>query len=136
MSQWDEPTFQSIWVSRIKKSDDTVPPAVAGIYYGAAGRALETYFKYQVQCIYCLFTAGAVFALLRRKQDFPGESGMRPAALLLLLVLGAFCYHAVAEAKSQYVLIYIPLMLPFAAYAIQMLTAPRLLRAADKRGEG
>lgn len=128
MSQWDEPTFQSIWVSRIKKSDDTVPPVVAGIYYGAAGRALETYFKYQVQFIHCLFTAGAVLALVRRKRDFPGESGLRPAALLLLLVLGAFCYHAIAEAKSQYVLIYIPLMLPFAAYAIQLLTAPRFLR--------
>lgn len=133
MSQWDEPTFQSIWVSRIKKSDDTVPPVVAGIYYGAAGRALETYFRYQVQCIYCLFTAGAVIALVRRKRDFTGESGMRPAALLLLLILGAFCYHAVAEAKSQYVLIYIPLMLPLAAYAIQLMTAPRLLQAMRKR---
>ncbi len=134
MSQWDEPTFQSIWVSRIKKSDDSVPPVVAGIYYGAAGRALETYFRYQVQCIYCLFTAGAAIALVRRKRDFEKESGMRPAALLLLLILGAFCYHAVAEAKSQYVLIYIPFMLPFAAYAIQLMTAPRLLRAMDKRG--
>ena len=38
--------------------------------------------------------------------------------LLPLVALGGFGYHLLFEGKSQYVLTYIPLLIPVAAYAL------------------
>ena len=38
--------------------------------------------------------------------------------LLPLVLLGGFGYHLLFEAKSQYILTYIVLLLPYAAYAL------------------
>ena len=38
--------------------------------------------------------------------------------LLPLVVLGGFGYHLLFEGKSQYVLTYIPLLIPVASYAL------------------
>lgn len=38
--------------------------------------------------------------------------------LLTLVILGGFGYHLLFEGKSQYVLTYIPLLIPVASYGI------------------
>lgn len=134
MSQWDEPTFQSIWVSRIKKLGETVGFPASAIYESSVDGGLFQYFRYQVQTLYAFFALGLA-ELLAAKRYRAAElpSRLRTAALPLVL-LGAFLYHALAEAKSQYVLLYLPLLLPYAAIGI--LGATEFLNRAIRRLRG
>jgi hypothetical protein len=48
--------------------------------------------------------------------------------LLALIILGGFVYHLIFEAKSQYVLPYFIMMVPFAAYGFYSLVHLKLPR--------
>lgn len=122
MSQWDEPTFQSIWVSRIKKLDQDMPPLVDAIYSSSMGGGLFLYFRYQVQCIYFFFLIGLSVLLFYNTRRTSDASQCLLFALLPLTALGSFLFHTLAEAKSQYVLIYVLLMFPMTALGMQRAT--------------
>ena len=48
--------------------------------------------------------------------------------LLPLILLGGFGYHLLFEAKSQYALTYLPLLLPIAAYGLNTLLEGKYTR--------
>ena len=73
-----------------------------------------------MQILYLLFAAGIYMMFINKKTNIE-------TILLPLVGLGGFGYHLLFEGKSQYVLTYIPLLIPVAAYALNT-----ILDASDK----
>ena len=42
--------------------------------------------------------------------------------IIPMILVGAVLYHALFEAKAQYSIIYVPMMLPYAAFGIHALS--------------
>ena len=126
LSQWNEPTFESIWVSKVKhhtpsdaEADEFKTTALSSeqmrglpqaVYYKSLGQALELHFNFYMQIVYIMFAVGIYLLFIRKKSSIE-------TVLLPLVLLGAFGYHLLFEGKSQYILTYIPLLIPTAAYA-------------------
>lgn len=137
LSQWNEPSFESVWVSKAREHESPPPAYVQSVYEGTIGDILSFGFEHGVTYAYAMFALG-LFAVLRRrfvKRAAGGLSAQTPpefAALLPLTVFGAFVYHLLFEAKSQYVLVYLPMLLPYAAfgavYAADIATRRRVRR--------
>lgn len=114
LSQWNEPEFESIWVSKVKgHTDNELASKGIGkaVYEGSFGQALGIHFNIYMQILYLLFAAGIYMMFINKKTNIE-------TILLPLVVLGGFGYHLLFEGKSQYVLTYIPLLIPVAAYAL------------------
>lgn len=129
-SQWNEPAFQSVWSSAAGEHDGTVSPAAEALYNGAAGRGLQQYFDFYTQLIYVGFAAYAILLCGKKRRS--------PQRLILpLVLLGAFAYHALFEAKSQYALPYLPMMTPIAAAGLAACAqslAQRIFRIRTHKG--
>lgn len=127
LSQWNEPTFESIWVSKVKShtanaeeyhrlnSSGTInSEQIKGlpqlVYYKSLGQALELHCNFYMQMLYLMFAVGIYLLFINKKTNIE-------TALLPLILLGAFGYHLLFEGKSQYIVTYIPLLIPTAAYA-------------------
>lgn len=109
-SQWCEPLFQSTWASASCGRTEPVTPLIESIGNGPINAWLMQYFNLWMQYVYIALAAG-LFLLARRGH------GTDAQMIVPLIFIGAFVYHTLFEAKSQYALIYVPLMLPYAAYA-------------------
>lgn len=109
LSQWNETSFQSIWNNQVRgQYGERV--GIAAYVCGEGEHAVKILMDQYVQLIY----AGMLFAVIRllRVKD--------PVMLLFpLVILGGFMYHELFEAKSQYVLTYVVLMIPYAVYGFQ-----------------
>ncbi|MEE3472934.1 MAG: hypothetical protein VZR24_20035, partial [Butyrivibrio hungatei] len=82
---------------------------VESVYSGGLQKVFDNWFNYTVMMIYIFFTAGMIWMILRRKLTTAG-------LILPVAILGAILYHMLFEAKSQYILPYFILMIPFAVY--------------------
>jgi hypothetical protein len=112
LSQWNEPSYESIWVSKVKGHDVDVQEGLGkAVYDGSTGQFLELYFNFYMMAVFILFTLGIYFMFLYKKTNIS-------TVLLPLVLLGGFGYHLLFEGKSQYILTYIVLLLPYAAYAL------------------
>jgi len=109
-SQWDEPTFQSIYVSQVLKHKGEIPRTIDNIYNGTMGKGIYQYMKHQVQILYVLALMGIWQSRRNRNLRI-----LTP----LLYLLGAFIYYLLFEGKSQYILIYLPVIIPYAALGIE-----------------
>lgn len=122
LSQWNEPTYESVWVSQVKKHVTSVPAFVDSVYTGELGSAI----KYSLNILQELIFFGFVLALI---------SGLKKPdlifTLLPLIVLGGFLYHLINEAKSQYILIYFVMLIPYAAYGLCGLVSLRKKSQTD-----
>ena len=137
LSQWNEPTFESIWVSKVKHHEPTESEAnefkttslsseqmrglPQAVYYKSLGQALELHFNFYMQIVYIMFAVGVYLLFIRKKSSIE-------TVLLPLVLLGAFGYHLLFEGKSQYILTYIPLLIPTAAYAFSELLSGKYER--------
>lgn len=113
-SQWNEPTFESIWVSKVKGHTAEINKAVESVYYGNMGDILIEYFNQYMQVTYLMFAIGIAVIFLKKIGNIENS-------LLLLILLGAFGYHLLFEGKSQYILTYIILLIPTASFAVNSL---------------
>jgi hypothetical protein len=125
LSQWNEPSFESIWSSKARKHETALPAFAENIYSGPLSGALSFGFEHGVQLVYTLSVFAFPLALVRRRSrtkfvsaDAVSVSAVDPAcaALLPVFVLGGFLYHLLFEAKSYYALTYFVLLLPYAAF--------------------
>lgn len=121
ISQWHEPTYESIWVSKSKSHLKEIPAYVESIYNGNTGQVLDVYFNQYTQIVFLFFAIGLIYLLVRKKAN-------AETILLPLVLLGAFGYHLLFEAKSQYALTYIILLIPTASFGIKAL----IIDNADK----
>ena len=112
-SQFNEPSYESIWISQVRSHDypegQLLPAIVTSVYTGGLQKVFDNWFNYYVMMVYIFFTAGMIWLIFRRKLNT--ESLILPVA-----ILGAILYHMLFEAKSQYILPYFILMIPFAVY--------------------
>lgn len=110
LSQWNEPTYECIWVSQVKEHiGGWIPDAVASVYNGVTGEVLNFLFDRWQSVILWLLIA----ALVRLFTADGTEQLLFPTVLA-----GGVLYHMLFEAKSQYCLTYAVLMLPLAAYGL------------------
>ena len=130
LSQWNEPTFESIWVSKVKSHTATeeqqenyktatlgseqMEGLVKSVYSKSTGQFLELHFNFYMQILYIMFAVGIYLLFINKKSNIQ-------TVLLPLVLLGAFGYHMLFEGKSQYILTYIPLLVPTAAYAFSVM---------------
>lgn len=114
VSQWNEPTFESIWVSKVKSHSSEINGIGKSVYDGSFGQLLELYFNFYMQIIYGVFAIGIVCLIYKKKANIE-------TILLPLIVLGGFGYHLLFEGKSQYILTYIILLLPTVAYGFSLI---------------
>lgn len=111
LSQWNEPTFESIWISKVKQHTTDINAIGKSVYDGSLGQLFELHFNFYIQILYSLFAIGLCLLIIRKSTNLC-------TILLPLVILGGFGYHLLFEGKSQYVSTYIPLMIPTAAYAM------------------
>lgn len=111
LSQWNEPTFESIWVSKVKSHSEELGGLGTAIYDKSLGQLLTLHFNFYMQVMYLLFAVGIYLMFIRKKSSVE-------TVLLPLVILGGFGYHLLFEGKSQYILTYIPLLIPTAAFAL------------------
>jgi len=109
-SQWNEPTYESLWINQVRASYSS-----SGKLYDFVCKDNDRAFAYIMnivqQAVFIAFAAGLV--LLFRERDMK-------KTILPLTILGALLYHLMFEAKSQYALGYFLLMVPIAAYGINI----------------
>lgn len=123
-SQWNEPAYQCIWSSAAGERSGPVSAFVESLGTGEAGEAVNAYFNQIMQYIYVGFTL-FLFRLCKKK-------GRADELLLPLVILGAAMYHALFEAKAQYAVIYVPMMLPCAACAMTALCDRMALHTGER----
>lgn len=114
LSQWNEPTFESIWVSKVKGHEVAIKGGIGeAVYDKSLGQLLELHFELYMRVLYLLFAIGIYCLFISKKTNIQ-------TILLPLVLMGGFGYHFLFEAKSQYILTYIPLIIPTAAYALNL----------------
>ncbi len=111
LSQWNEPTYESIWVSEVKGHTNELGAIGTAVYDGSLGQILEIHFNLYMQILFLLFAVGIFLLIVRRKANIE-------TILFPLVMMGAFGYHLLFEGKSQYLCTYIILMIPIAAYTL------------------
>lgn len=108
LSQWNEPTYQSIWINQSRPSYSEY-----GRMYNAFCVEHSSELEDYMGAIEQLVALGCSFGIvmLLKKRDIL-------SALPVLIILGAMLYHLIFEAKSQQSMGYFVLMIPVAAYGI------------------
>ena len=128
-SQWNEPEFQSIWSSATADASSVSAPVsdfVFSLGRGDASDAIHEYFNQLMQFVYIGMTI-SFWVLLKKKEERREERLIVP-----LILVGAAVYHALFEAKAQYAIIYIPMMLPYAAFGVKAV-ADRMFRKSARQ---
>lgn len=109
-SQWNETTYQSIWLNqRFQHNSKTFP---ASYVCGDGEQQMKDYMDVYSALIFTMFTAGLILLLRRKNRD------NLAVVFLPLIILGGFLYHSVFEAKPQYAIFYYVMMIPIAGYTL------------------
>ena len=128
VSQWNEPTYESIWVSKVKSHYEEIGSFATSVYDKSWGQFFDLYFNEYMQLVFVMFSGGILMLFIRKKTNIE-------TILLPLVLLGGFTYHLLFEGKSQYVLTYIILLLPYAAYFAISLPEIRLKEKLKKSSQ-
>lgn len=136
ISEWSEPTYQSLFYSNCTAAwspygpnyGRDLPAVINGIYYGATAEVLFNFMDgYQI-LIYC----GALICLLSKRFTATLE-----VTAPLLFVIGGFILYIFWEAKSQYAMVYVLALVPYASSGLlklSNLTATRGGNPEEKTG--
>lgn len=116
LSQWNETTYQSLWNNQVR-GQYAPKTGIAAYACGEGEYTVKALMDVGVQFIYWGMLIATVLLLLAQVRKNP-EGGLPETALYLipLFFLGGFLYHALFEAKSQYVIGYVTLMIPYAVW--------------------
>lgn len=104
-SQWNEPTYGSVWINRTHPSYG-VKGGLYRVLCSDENKVAKGMMNQYQQLIF-LGTLLALFMMWKERST--------KECLLLIAVLGGVLYHLMFEAKSQYALSYFILMVPMAA---------------------
>ena len=98
-SQWNNPTFQSLWILEARDGKNGLAPLLSG-----TGRYL---YIFLVNLLQTWILAGTfLYVLLRFKKSSVEE------IILPITFVGGFVFHIVWEAEGLYAILYFPLLLP------------------------
>lgn len=122
LSQWNEPSYESIWVSQVKshyydkvdekswlykvyrQNDKDGNP----MYDGSWGKKLDFYFNIYQMLMFVMFSVAMIYFIVKKCNV--------ETMTLILILIGGFLYHLLFEGKSQYCVSYFVLISFFAAY--------------------
>lgn len=121
-SQWNEPSYQSIWTNQVRGRYKEMG-AMAEWICGEGEYRVKAWMNLCQQLTYVMATYGVLCLLKKRRVE---------DVLIPTVILGGFLYHLICEAKSQYIITYLILMIPVAAYGLSAL----MDRLPQKRKEG
>lgn len=124
-STWLEPTFQSIWTGpQLERQQKTRTPLLQSIYEGKVGYAI--FNGYSMLFLAALYLLVAAFLIHRL---FWADVVLHPFSLYpYIFFLGGFIFHLLWETKSQYVFVYVLLLIPTMARSLDW-----LLKQFEKR---
>lgn len=105
LSQWEEPSFQSLWVNEMARNPERDKLALSLYERGQAGNA-ALWWMNQYHSI--LLVGAGLWLLFERKNRTPGT------LFFPLYVIGGFLFHLIWEAKGQYTLFYFYCLIPYA----------------------
>ena len=139
LSQWNEPTYESIWVSQVKghyygevskeswlnkvynQQDENGKP----LYDGSWGRKLDGFFNVYQMLVFLMFCFAMIYFI---KKGCDAET-----MIMVIVLLGGFLYHLLFEAKSQYCVSYFILLAFYGAYGTYILTKSVVLNLSQKK---
>ncbi|MGN1050804.1 MAG: hypothetical protein ACI4QE_00735, partial [Acutalibacteraceae bacterium] len=124
LSQWNEPTYESIWVSKVRGHEKELGTFADSVYNKQTGKLIEGYMNFYQQFIFIMFCVG-VLALIRKKNKLPD-------IIIMIGILGGYFYHFLFEAKSQYILNYFILMTFYSAYGVYFMLKPHSFEGLKK----
>ena len=117
-TQWAETTFESLWVNRVGKFDATRPAWVEPLL---TSEVLTSAMDGYANALYLAFAVGLAALALgmfrRNGLAFPDTYGL---TALMAAVFGGLLYHLLFEAKSQYLLPYLLMMIPIASVGLAL----------------
>lgn len=136
LSQWNEPTYQSLWNNQVR--GQFAPKTGIAAYVCGDGEYLtKSLMDKSIQFVFCGMLLAAICLLLRVFNRRERCSATEAAPYLVpLMFLGGFLYHALFEAKSQYVITYVILMIPYAVWGfaeVGALSKRSILRIVQKK---
>lgn len=112
VSTWCDPLFQSVWSGPIN---------FGGGDYSVKGIVFQSIYNdgllEDLLCLFCkalviIILAFALVFMITNRKKYP------MSAVLFLCLVGAFFFHLISETKSQYVYMYIFMLIPLASYEI------------------
>lgn len=116
LSQWNEPTYQSLWNNQVR-GQFAPKTGIAAYVCGEGEYFTKSVMDKSIQFIFCGMLVATLCLLLRAVNRREVRSATEAAPYLIpLLFLGGFLYHALFEAKSQYVITYVIFMIPYAVW--------------------
>ncbi|SNU88219.1 conserved hypothetical integral membrane protein [Streptococcus merionis] len=126
---WAEPTFQSIWSGPQKNRNQEVRTHLLKSIYqqGLAYRLINIFLFIYLMIIYLLSSLYLLYKGLVKCEKFPSF-----ALYPYIFLIGGFLFHLFWETKSQYVYIYVYLLIPTLAQAIASLP-PISLKSSKQR---
>ena len=107
VSQWNNPTYECLWISHFENSHDApLSVVVQSLYEGK----LHRIFLFLVDEYHWLLFAGASLGMFLYRKRFTLEQ-----LILAVIILGGFFFHILWEAKSRFILVYFILLIPYGA---------------------
>ncbi|SFH98687.1 hypothetical protein SAMN04487830_1162 [Pseudobutyrivibrio sp. OR37] len=112
-SMWTEPTYQAFWIGQIRNHRVNYPAWLDDFMsVGSYTRVASLLGNFQL----FLFFGCLIWLLLEPKETFVKNS------FFILCIVGGFLFHLFWEAKSQYSITYVVLMIPMALQGFAHLT--------------
>ena len=133
LSQWNETSYQAIWNTQVRPHSYEMHTLAKWIC-GEGEGTVKAYFDLYTQNLFWFAVLGCGY-LIRKGR------GMGDLCLYPLAIFGGMLYHLFWEAKSQYALTYLFLLLPLAAVGLFSLfrfldgALPRLLAHLTREKE-
>lgn len=116
LSQWGDPTNASMReYEERERHIDNLSPVVTDLIFGTGNKIVQWIMNVMHSLIW-LGTAAAILHLWKKKKYTDGQ------AFVIMYVFGGMVFHEMWEASSRYVLRYVLMLLPFAAYGLSVLT--------------
>lgn len=106
ISQWNNPTFQCLWINKMRKSN-IQKPAISNSVIGE-GR-LNKVITFYMNIVQSLILFGATTYMF---MDFKNIKSKQ--LIFIIIFIGGFLFHMIWEAKCQYTLTYFVLLIPYA----------------------
>ena len=107
VSQWNNPTYECLWISHFENShDDPLSRPVQSLY---EGKAHQAFLIFADEYHWILF-AGATMGMYLFRKKYNLEQ-----LVLAIIILGGFFFHILWEAKARFILLYFILLIPYGA---------------------
>ncbi len=110
-SQYCDPLFESIWIGPIDIGNglNTKTDLLTSLY---SGERVEDIVVIYCKCILMVIYACAFLYAIKNLKNNP------ITVFFLLYFIGGFTFHLFSEAKSQYIMVYVYLLIPLVGYEI------------------